>query len=259
MSAIEAAISAGGSALSSIAGSFLGYRAQKDTNEQNFGIAQYQNAWNEQMYERQKQDALTMWKIENEYNSPKETMKRMVQAGINPRAQSLGNFANAGNINQPSMPTAAQYDYQSPLLAYQELSNMVGNIAAIQQAFANVDKTKAETKAINVKALLDNALRMKYGDETIHASEKHAIWRYLHGFEEFDGGLKFPDISKARGSALRKYSADADNMTSKASYQYALARAMQENVNMGLDASGSWETNLLKMFMRHYYRNTQQK
>lgn len=251
---IANAIATGASAATQLAGSFLGYRAQKDSNEHNFGIAQYQNAWNEQMYERQKQDALAMWKIENEYNSPAETMKRMVKAGINPRASSLGNFANAGNVNQPSMPAAAQYNYESPLASFTELSSVTSNILNMLQGVANLEKSKSEIAKNTAQSEMFSSEAMLKAFEHFRETAHHDLWKHQHGYH-FDkkGNVRFGSDEQHR----KTYAASVDDIisnvlynTSRAKYQFNLAKQLSEDVGAGIQGTDGLIGNILKPVFR---------
>lgn len=54
----------------------------------NSGSTRYTNAQNrafsQQMYDRQRADALTDWDKQNKYNSPSQQMQRYKEAGLNP-------------------------------------------------------------------------------------------------------------------------------------------------------------------------------
>lgn len=71
-----------------------------DANAANMRIAQYQNKWN-----------LEQWNRENEYNSPTQQMARYREAGLNP-ALIYGSSGNSGNAN--SSPRAADISYTPP-------------------------------------------------------------------------------------------------------------------------------------------------
>lgn len=70
---VAAAVAAGASLLSSGAGVYAQGKMNKKTRE-----------WNEKMYGVQRADALTDWKLQNEYNSPAAQMERLKAAGLNP-------------------------------------------------------------------------------------------------------------------------------------------------------------------------------
>lgn len=102
------------------------------------------------MYNRQRQDALSDWQMQNTYNSPVEQMKRLKAAGLNP-ALVYGNGATTvgGSVRQSSVdayrPTAFRPDlsqFSNSLSAYydikikeQQLDNLrTANTVAQQDA-----------------------------------------------------------------------------------------------------------------------------
>ena len=86
--------------LSPLVDAQISYMGQQETNKANAELAQKQNDFN-----------LMMWEKQNAYNSPAETMKRLTEAGINPRAyQQIGQFANAESPKPAERP-----EYESPL------------------------------------------------------------------------------------------------------------------------------------------------
>lgn len=70
------------------------------------------------------------WRLNNEYNSPKEQMERMIEAGINPAAAyqsiSSGNSSSAANVHQPG--TAAFHDTSDKL---QRINTIMSGISSI--------------------------------------------------------------------------------------------------------------------------------
>lgn len=82
------------------------------------------------MYDRQRADALADWAMQNEYNSPREIMKRYREAGLNPNLiYGNGTNAQADNVRSSSpgnwSPRAPQIDLATPvsqgILAYNDL------------------------------------------------------------------------------------------------------------------------------------------
>ena len=59
--------------------------------------------FSEKMYERQKQDNLAFWKMQNEYNSPQAQRQRLEEAGFNP-AMMYGSKAAPGNASPINTP-----------------------------------------------------------------------------------------------------------------------------------------------------------
>ena len=92
--------------------------------------ANYRNRqFSEQMYQRQYDDAINFWNMQNAYNTPEEQMKRFSAAGLNPNliyGQAGDN--SAGNIPVPDVqpaniraPRFDRMDVIAPLLASADL------------------------------------------------------------------------------------------------------------------------------------------
>lgn len=80
--------------------------------------------------EQANQMEVERWRLNNEYNSPVEQMKRMIAAGINPAAAyqniSSGNSSNAPDTHQPG--TAAFHDTQDKLARINTIMNGISSV-----------------------------------------------------------------------------------------------------------------------------------
>jgi len=65
-------------------------------------------AFSREMYQQQKNDALTFWNMQNEYNAPEQQMERLRNAGLNPNMlyDKTGAVIPAQNINTPDVQSA---------------------------------------------------------------------------------------------------------------------------------------------------------
>lgn len=78
---------------------WINYNSQKRQNKANMDLAKYSHDLN-----------MSAWHEQQDYNNPSNTMQRLTDAGINPRAfQQLGQFANSGEAPQFQKP-----DYNDP-------------------------------------------------------------------------------------------------------------------------------------------------
>ena len=68
----------------SVLGSTLAARSQKKANEKNLELARLQNQWN-----------IEQWQRENDYNTPRNQMARLRDAGVNPNLA----YANGAPVN----------------------------------------------------------------------------------------------------------------------------------------------------------------
>ena len=75
----------------------------------NLGMAEKENEWNKENWERQKSFAIDMWNRQNQYNSPAEQMKRFQEAGLNPHLiYGQGSSGNASTAPQATLANAAE-------------------------------------------------------------------------------------------------------------------------------------------------------
>lgn len=113
-----------------------------------------QQQWNEQQYEKQKQDSITMWNTQNEYNSPAAQMRRLKEAGLNPN---LVYGKGADNTAMAiSRPTVAPWNPKAPST---DLGGVVSNglmaYYDVQMKSAQIDNLKVQ----NTVALQEAALK----------------------------------------------------------------------------------------------------
>lgn len=154
------------SASASVLNSAMNSMAQSNINKKT-------QKWNEMMYGRQRQDALTDWQRQNEYNSPSGQMARLREAGLNPNLV-YGNGADAqsGPIRSTEVkswnPQAPQVDFSgvgnSLMLQYDikmkeaQTNNLeVQNTVLAQDLLLKLAQTEA-THASSGKAIADTAL-----------------------------------------------------------------------------------------------------
>lgn len=115
---LGAALLGGGA---NIAGQAINYFATKDLNKET-------RLWNEQMYNRQFNDNVKLWRLQNEYNSPENQKQRLINAGLNP-AMMYGGSGGGGVAASPIQsakpnswnPTPPQVDPQSFLQSIYQL------------------------------------------------------------------------------------------------------------------------------------------
>ena len=152
-----ASSSLGGNLLTSVADSLLGSFGAKQQNKYNMQMAEYQNAYNTMMWEKQ-----------NEYNSPKATMQRLVDAGINPRAyQQIGQFANSG---QPQAAVGA---------------NKISELSAFQ----GVARQALENKMLNEQILTMRQERKKMYRQTSVEEQKFYDMQLKHFISALEHGV----------------------------------------------------------------------
>lgn len=133
-----AAISAGGSLLSSVANSIF-----------NHGEAKKNREFQREMYDKQVQDNIKFWNLQNEYNLPSAQLQRLKDAGLNPLLMyGEGGVQNVatGQIQSGTAPHGAQ--------ASHNLDLNIPNLALLQAQIANIEANteKTEKESENVEA-----------------------------------------------------------------------------------------------------------
>jgi len=108
-----------------------------------------------EMYERQFNDNLKFWGMQNEYNSPAAQMSRFREAGLNPHlVYSQGNPGNAAQIQTPDVQRP---DFVNPQFGDAIVSGAMSTINAmydLEMKAAQTDNLKAQNKVILQDALL---------------------------------------------------------------------------------------------------------
>lgn len=129
---------------------------QRETNALQYQMMREQNEWN-------RQQAIDMFNLEANYNSPFQQMQRLEEAGINPNvAFGQNTSTTAGNTNA-STPAAVgvptpQAPRVSPLPS--PLGNISSSILQVAQALGSVSQAKkTDAETLQIKQSLSAALR----------------------------------------------------------------------------------------------------
>lgn len=166
-------------AIGAISGA-VGQIQQTRSNLMNFGLTEWSNKrnrdWQEMMYDRQYQDNLRLWELQNEYNTPANQMARYSAAGLN-KNLIYGQTNEAGSI---SAPNAGDVDYQ----AYQLQNNqpsILDQFAQIQQVEnqeAQGDLIKAQADVQRAEAAYKGELANKTRYDTLRGGiEAYKGWK----------------------------------------------------------------------------------
>lgn len=100
-----------------------------------------QKNWNIDMYNRQRQDALADWKMQNEYNSPAAQMERLKAAGLNPNLV-YGNGSATTTASTPRASSAQSYNPKAPQID----ANSMFSYIDLQMKQAQTDNVKKATE-----------------------------------------------------------------------------------------------------------------
>lgn len=130
---VSAAITAGGSLLSSIFGGLFGADAQDSANQLNWEMQQRQLEWNEDM-----------WNKNNAYNTPAMQIARMKEAGLNPNL--MYGQGTTGNSSSPAAGVApAKMQPVNYMQGLMELPTTVVQMAQARLLDAQAEKVRNST------------------------------------------------------------------------------------------------------------------
>lgn len=125
----------------------------------NANQAKKDRQWKEHMYERQKEDEIAFWKMQNEYDLPSAQLQRMKDAGLNP----LLAYGQGGSVAASS----GQLNLPSPMSSQPARSDFHTNFGiAMQQAYllnAQRENIEADTenKVQNSLLAAENAVKTR--------------------------------------------------------------------------------------------------
>lgn len=172
------------SGIGSVIGSAMNARSQRKINEQNIRYAQ-------EAYNRERQDAIADWHMQNAYNDPSQQMARLKNAGLNPNLV-YGHGADA-QMAAPVKPTKQQL----PDLKAIDYGGIVSNAIGSMQAMANIKRTEAETDLIrsnNEAKQFDNEIRKKVGldqyTQELELKMRSANTKSIAQITEFDADFR---------------------------------------------------------------------
>ncbi|UYD39260.1 MAG: DNA pilot protein [Wigfec virus K19_180] len=194
-----ALIGAGISATGSAANAYAQGKMNKKTRE-----------WNEKMYAKQREDNLSQWHMQNDYNSPTAQMARLRESGLNPNLV-YGNGAVANNSQSMPNVSPASWNPKAPEVAA-AATNTLGTYFDVKTRQAQYDNLKATNTAIQQDAILkaattaatnaktsrtqfDLKLAQDLRDVTTQAAQKNLL--KLTG----DAGISMANASTAEGRA----------------------------------------------------------
>lgn len=150
-------------------------RENEKNREYNLQLAQLQNAWN-----------IEQWERENEYNSPVNQMKRLKAAGINPNLAYSNGVSNISAAS-PSMTSGSPSSPMdmSPLGQRATLGQAIQMALNNEAMRAGIEKTKADTR----KTLADAGIsetQLSYEDAKQKLGIQISQQQYDNMKEEFN-------------------------------------------------------------------------
>lgn len=114
-----------------------------------------QHKYNKQLSEKQFEQNVAMWNMQNEYNSPIAQRNRLEQAGLNPALMYGNGGGSTGNANQMPQYQSFGQDITQNLMTGLQMAQVYANI---RKTNAEADKQEKENPYVGAtaKAILDN-------------------------------------------------------------------------------------------------------
>lgn len=111
--------------------------------------------WSEQMYGRQRADALADWAMQNEYNSPKAQMERFKAAGLNPNL--IYGQGSEGNAQQVRQSSVEGWNPEAPKFDFGGTANAIAAYYDIKMKEQTIDNLTTQNTVMTNDALLKMA------------------------------------------------------------------------------------------------------
>lgn len=204
--------------VSSLVGAYAQNKAVEKQNENNLAVANLNNYWQDKwakannelavkMMREQNQfnrdSALEMFNLENEYNTPANQARRMLEAGLNPAVALQNGAVNQGNSNASApasagTPSLSMPNFVTPTFQAQP-SVLLGAVQGIAE-LANARKLFSDSK-------MTDKQRQRY-DEKIDA-EINKLWTSSHldemnaNYQEILNNVERYNLPKRKSVELR--------------------------------------------------------
>lgn len=211
-----------------LAGQGLNYWNTKRLNIQ-------QQEYNTEMYNRQYNDNIKLWRLQNEYNSPENQRLRLVNAGLNPAMMYGGAGGGAGTPagaidGAKPMP----WNPQVPTMSGDSLLNSLYKLPMSDVTYIE-KKARARREELNTQILdmlmSDNALpiqaaRAQYNEAIYKARIRHNEWEATRSTEGEDGYYRLRN--KMLDAAAKKAASGSNLADAQSVYWQTNMRLFEE-------------------------------
>lgn len=208
----------------------------------------------DEVYAKQRRDALSDWTMQNEYNSPEQQMKRFKMAGLNPNLiYGRGSSGDAGVVRSSQQPAVEfkqpSFGNSNPLDAYfnaqmkqAQIDNLrTQNTVAVQEqmlkaaqvASINIatDRNKLQLANDPKNIELSNSLKQISGDVGINQISQ-MMNKYTLDQQQID------IVNRSKESTIQKAAEELLNMESTRATQQAQRDLIQQQIeNLRKDAT----------------------
>ena len=174
------------------------------------------------------QQNIKFWNMQNAYNTPKQQMSRLKDAGLNPNLI-YGSNANTGVAGSVSPSKASPYNVQNPVPSMMQT-------ALIGSQIANLDSVTEKNNA-------DTAIKLGMKDPMIRGAGAKADIAVQQALQE---GVKTKEITDQQASITKKLQAEAKTAIANRKYAEALTNFRLGLIKLNIDPTGAIQTTLLK-------------
>ena len=168
------------------------------------------------------------WKMQNAYNTPKQQMSRLQDAGLNPNLI-YGSNANTGVAGSISPSKASPYNVQNPVPSMMQT-------ALIGSQIANID-------SITEKNNIETAIKLGTKESLIRGADAKANIAVEQARQE---AVKSNEITEQQASTTKTLQQKALTSIADRKYAEALTNFRLGLIKLNIDPSGSLNTTLLK-------------
>lgn len=168
------------------------------------------------------------WKMQNAYNTPKQQMSRLQDAGLNPNLI-YGSNANTGVAGSISPSKASPYNVQNPVPSMMQT-------ALIGSQIANLDSVTEKNNA-------DTAIKLGTKESLIRGADAKANIAVEQARQE---AVKSNEITDQQAAATRLAQQKALTAIADRKYAEALTNFRLDLIKQNIDPTGSLNTTLLK-------------
>ena len=168
------------------------------------------------------------WKMQNAYNTPKQQMSRLQDAGLNPNLI-YGSNANTGVAGSISPSKASPYNVQNPVPSMMQ--------TALFQA------QKENLEALTDKINAETAIKLGTKESLIRGADAKADIAAQQALQE---AVKTKEITDQQAATTKTLQQKALTSIADRKYAEALTNFRLGLIKLNIDPSGSLNTTLLK-------------
>lgn len=204
--------------------------------------------WSEDMYKLQYNDAIKFWNMQNTYNSPENQIKRMRDAGLNPRLMYGSGSTGGGTAGSIQAPAPNRPEFNAPSLvdASAGVVNMLNSIYDLRMKKEQIDIMRTENDLKVKQAMLIDAQVIGAG-----VSNQIANKQLSYMDENRIRDLQYKDlVNKKLGDEITYMVSQEER--NKMSFNTSMEKAVEELIGIRIsNARSEWEKKILVQTLKN--------